>query len=123
MDAYRASLAQRLDPTAGFMQKIAGSVLGAPQKRIVFAEGEEPSVIRAAYAFQSEGYGKALLIGREQLVHENMRAVGLRPEDANLEVVNARLSHRNPEYVEFLYQRLQRDGYLLRDAQRLINQD
>jgi len=123
MDAYRASLAQRLDPSAAFLQKIQDAVLSAPRKRIVFAEGEEPSVIRAAYAFQQAGLGHALLVGREELVHENMRSVGLDPEECDLEIVNARLSHHNPEYVDFLYQRIQRLGYLKRDVQRLINQD
>jgi malate dehydrogenase (oxaloacetate-decarboxylating)(NADP+) len=123
MDAYRASLAQRLDPTAGFMQKIAGQVLAAPKKRIVFAEGEEPSVIRAAYAFQVEGLGQAILVGREELVRENMHIVGLNPDECPFEIVNARLSDRNPEFVDFLYERLQREGYLMRDVQRLINQD
>ncbi len=123
MDAYRASLAQRLDPTAGFMQKIAGQVLAAPKKRIVFAEGEEPSVIRAAYAFQVEGLGQAILVGREELVRENMHLVGLNPDECPFEIINARLSHRNPEFVDFLYERLRREGYLMRDVQRLINQD
>ncbi len=123
MDEYRASLAQRLDPTAAFLQKLQGAVLSAPKKRIVFTEGEEPSVIRAAYAFQSAGLGSAILIGREDLVHENMRAVGLDPTEAKLEILNARLSHRNQAYVDYLYERLQRIGYLRRDVQRLINQD
>jgi malate dehydrogenase (oxaloacetate-decarboxylating)(NADP+) len=52
-----------------------------------------------------------------------MRALGLDPVECDLEVINARLSHRNPEYVDFLYARLQRQGYLKRDVQRLINQD
>src|SRR5579859_5094828 len=124
MDAYRASLAQRLDPTAAFLQKLQGAVLSSPKKkRIVFTEGEEPSVIRAAYAFQNAGLGSAILIGREELVHENMLAVGLDPAEAKLEILNARLSHRNAAYVDHLYERLQRVGYLRRDVQRLINQD
>ncbi|WP_369058139.1 NADP-dependent malic enzyme [Caulobacter sp. 73W] len=123
MDAYRASLAQRLDPTAAFLQRISGSVMSSPQKRVVFAEGEEPSVIRAAYAFQTQGLGQAILCGRENLVHQNMKLVGLNPDDTPLEIVNARLSDKNPVYVDFLYERLQRKGYLRRDVQRLINQD
>ena len=79
-------------------------------------------MIRAAYAFQTQGLGQAVLCGREQLVATNMREVGV-PEDAGLEVVNARLSDRNDAYVDMLYARLQRDGYLRRDVQRLINQD
>jgi len=123
MEAYRGSLARRLDPTAGFLQKISGAVHSAPQRRIVFAEGEEPSVIRAAFAFQSQGLGKAILVGREDLVRENMLLAGLRPEEANLEVINARLSQHNPEFVDFVYGRLQRLGFLKRDVQRLIHQD
>ena len=123
MDAYRASLAQRLDPTAAFLQKLQGTVQAAPKKRIVFAEGEEPSVIRAAYAFESAGLGHAVLVGREDLVRENMTLAGLDPEVVKLEIINARLSDKNPQYVEYLYSRLARQGFLKRDVQRLINQD
>ncbi|HWD67215.1 MAG TPA: phosphate acyltransferase, partial [Caulobacteraceae bacterium] len=124
MDAYREALARRLDPTAGFLQKISGAVLSEKKKKkIVFAEGEEPAVIRAAYAFQTQGMGQAVLIGREELVEENMRAAGLDPAEAKLEVLNARLSRHNPEFVDFLYERLSRRGYLRRDVLRLINQD
>ena len=123
MDAYRASLAQRLDPAAAFLQKISGSVMNGPKRRIVFAEGEEPSVIRAAYAFQQQGYGEAILVGREDLVRENMELSGLDPKEVGLKIINARVSDRNPDYVDYLYSRLQREGYLKRDVQRLINQD
>jgi malic enzyme/predicted methyltransferase MtxX (methanogen marker protein 4) len=95
----------------------------ANPKRIVFAEGEDPSVIRAAYAYQTGGYGKAILCGRENLVRENMQVVGLDPDTVELEIHNARLSDRNPDYVDALYKRLQRQGFLKRDVQRLINQD
>ncbi|HEY0436731.1 MAG TPA: phosphate acyltransferase, partial [Phenylobacterium sp.] len=123
MEAYRAALAQRLDPTAAFLQKLQGAVLSGPKKRVVFAEGEEPSVIRAASAFQSANLGTAVLVGREDLVHENMRLVGLDPAETKIEILNARVSSRNVEYVDYLYGRLQREGYLRRDVQRLINQD
>ena len=123
MEAYRASLAQRLDPTAAFLQKLQGAVLSGTKKRVVFAEGEEPAVIRAAYAFQSANLGDAILVGREDLVHENMRAVGLDPANTKLEIVNARISDRNTQYVDYLYSRLQREGFLRRDVQRQINQD
>ena len=122
MDAYRASLAQRLDPSAAFLQKVSSKVQREP-KTIVFAEGEELAVIRAANAFQAQGFGKAILCGREELVHANMRQAGLDPAASKLEIINARVSHRNAEYVDYLYRRLQRKGLLLRDVQRLINLD
>ena len=123
MDAYRASLAQRLDPTAAFLQKLQGAVLKAPNKRIVFAEGEEPTVIRAAHAFEAAGLGHAILVGRDELVKQNMIEAGLDPAETKLEIINARVSRHNPEFVDFLYERLSRQGYLKRDVQRLINQD
>jgi len=97
--------------------------MSGTKKRIVFAEGEEPSVIRAAYAFQAQGLGESILVGREELVAENMKLAGLDPADVSLQGVRPRLSDRNPDYVDHLYARLQREGYLKRDVQRLINQD
>jgi len=120
MDAYRDSLARRQDPTASFMQALQGAVR-RDKKRIVFAEGEEPAVVRAAWSFKNQGLGFPVLIGREERVQATMKQMGV-PEDA-IEIVNARLSDRNPDYTDYLYARLQRNGYLKRDAQRLVNQD
>ncbi|MCP2671747.1 NADP-dependent malic enzyme [Maricaulaceae bacterium EIL42A08] len=121
MDKYKASLARRLDPTAAILQGIQDEVRSVERKTIVFAEGEEPSVIRAAFAFQNQDLGKAILIGREETVHANMRLLGV-PNDA-IEIINARLSDYNADYADFLFERLQRRGYLRRDVQRLVNND
>ena len=121
MQAYKHALAQRLDPTAAMMQRVQIVVRRKP-KCIVFAEGEEPAVIRAAYAFRELGLGDAVLIGREELVRANMAQLGI-PENAQLRVENARLSEHNGEYTDYLYRRLQRFGFLHRDAQRLVNLD
>jgi malate dehydrogenase (oxaloacetate-decarboxylating)(NADP+) len=122
MDAYRDGLAQRLDPAASFLQRIHGAVRRDPKrKRIVFAEGEEPAVIRAAWQFKTQELGEPILIGREEQVTRNMQLVGL--PAGELTITNARTTDRNLEYTDFLYKRLQRQGYLQRDAQRLINQD
>ncbi len=121
MSAYRDRLAQRLDPTASLLQSLQESVRANP-KTIVFAEGEDPAVIRAAYQFEQLEMGKAILIGREEQVRRNKSLVGV-PEDSGLQIFNARLSDRNVDYTDYLYRRLQRRGYLLRDCQRMINQD
>ena len=121
MEAYRATLAQRLDPTAAILQSIHDAVRASDRKTIVFAEGEEPMVIRAAFAFQNQGLGDAVLVGREEPTKANMRLVGV-PEDA-IRIVNARLSDRNADYADWLFTRLQRRGYLRRDVQRLVNND
>ncbi len=120
--AYKAQLSARRDPIAGAMQRIIERVRRTP-KRVVFAEGEEEQVIRAAYSFVSQGLGTAILVGREERVRAAAEASGLDLDDKGIEVHNARLSQRNTLYAQFLYERLQRKGYLLRDCQRLINQD
>lgn len=120
MEEYRHSLARRLDPTASFLQGVQSAVR-RDQKRIVFAEGEEPQVVRAAWTFKQLGLGHPILIGREAQVERTMNQMGV-PQGA-LEIVNARLSDRNADYTDYLYDRLQRRGYLKRDAQRLVNQD
>lgn len=120
MEEYRHSLARRLDPSASFLQGIQ-TTARENKKRIVFAEGEEPQVVRAAHTFQSQGLGHAILIGREAQVTRAMKQMGV-PE-GSLEIVNARLSDRNADYMDYLYSRVHRKGYLKRDAQRLVNQD
>ena len=121
MEAYAKSLAQRQDPTAALLQGITASVIENP-KTIVFAEGEEPAVIRAAHSFQQRGLGKAILVGREKPIRDNMELLGIE-DKGDLEILNARLFDRNAEFTEHLYQRLQRRGFLRRDAQRLVNND
>jgi malate dehydrogenase (oxaloacetate-decarboxylating)(NADP+) len=121
MQAYRDSLAQRLDPAASFLQRIYGKVRSEKRRSIVFAEGEEPAVIRAAWQFKTQDLGEPILVGREEQVTRSMQLIGL--PAGELKIVNARVSGQNEAYTSFLYQRLQRQGYLQRDAQRLINQD
>jgi malate dehydrogenase (oxaloacetate-decarboxylating)(NADP+) len=121
LDAYRASLRGRLDPTAASLQASLEQVRAHP-KRVVFAEGEEEKTIRAALSFRDSGYGTPVLIGREERIRETIRAMGLAAA-GDLEVHNARLSHANKTYADFLYGRLQRKGALYRDCQRMVNQD
>ena len=123
MEAYRISLRQRVDPSAALMQKISSAVRSGPKQRVVFAEGEEPSVIRAAWAFKQAELGTPILVGREDLIRQNATEAGMVFDDLGIEVVNARNSGRNAEYTDWLYQRLNRRGYLRRDVQRMINQD
>jgi malate dehydrogenase (oxaloacetate-decarboxylating)(NADP+) len=121
MDAYRAQLASRRDPVAGILQRVYQRLRRRPQ-RVVFAEGEEEQVIRAAASFVHQGLGSALLVGREDRVRETARGLGVEL-GGGIEIINAALSRRNAAYAAYLYERLQRQGYLLRDVHRLVNQD
>jgi malate dehydrogenase (oxaloacetate-decarboxylating)(NADP+) len=122
MGAYKATLSARRDPIAGALQRIIERVRRYP-KRVVFAEGEEEQVIRAAYSFVNQGLGSAILVGREDRVRRVATEAGFDLAEKGIEIHNARLSSRNSVYAQFLYERLQRRGFLFRDCQRLINQD
>jgi malate dehydrogenase (oxaloacetate-decarboxylating)(NADP+) len=120
MDGYREQLRSRRDPIAGTLVQVFNRLRRSP-KRVVFAEGEEEQVIRAAASFLEQGLGTPLLVGREDRVQAAAREAGIDLE--GIEIVNARLSTRNTVYTNHLYERLQRRGYLLRDCQRLVNTD
>ena len=120
MRAYRQKLSARLDPTAASLQGIFEKVSANP-RRVVFAEGEEERVIRAAIAFRNAGFGTPVLIGRDERIQQTMNAAGL--EGAGMEIHNARVSDHNQAYTDYLYARLQRKGFLVRDCQRMVNQD
>lgn len=120
-EAYRNQLRARLDPTAGSLQLIMDEVRAAP-RRVVFAEGEEEKVIRAAIEFKKAGYGLPVLVGRKEIIEETMVGIGIDSLDG-IEIHNAREMHDREKYHTFLYERLQRKGYLFRDCVRLANQD
>ena len=121
MDAYRHQLNARRDPIAGTLVHVFDRLRRQP-KRVVFAEGEEEQVIRAAASFVHQGLGTALLVGREDRVRQSALESAVELGEG-IEIVNARLSTRNTAYINYLYERLQRRGYLVRDCQRLVNQD
>jgi malate dehydrogenase (oxaloacetate-decarboxylating)(NADP+) len=122
MEGYKARLSERMDPTAGFFHMIFEHLREAP-KRVVFAEGEEEQVVRAASAFAEAELGTPILVGREETVRETMVQAGIMREREEIEIVNARVSEHTGEYADFLYARLQRRGFLKRDCQRLVNTD
>jgi malate dehydrogenase (oxaloacetate-decarboxylating)(NADP+) len=121
MPTYREQLRSRRDPVAGVLAHIFARLRREP-KRVVFAEGEEEPVIRAAASFVQQGLGSAMLVGREDRVRETAKIAGIELGNG-IEIHNARLSKRNAAYAAHLYERLQRKGYLPRDCQRLVNQD
>ncbi|HEX8443549.1 MAG TPA: NADP-dependent malic enzyme [Allosphingosinicella sp.] len=120
MAAYRVSLRSRLNPTTSLLT-LAYEAARANPKRVLFAEGEEDVVLRAAIAFRDGGYGTPVLVGRDD-VHDRLRALGVEDADS-FEVHNSRSSARTAEMVDQLYARMQRKGHLHRDVERLINQN
>ncbi|WP_118857976.1 NADP-dependent malic enzyme [Sphingomonas mesophila] len=119
-EVYRSELRKRLNPTASALS-LAFEAAKANPKRVLFAEGEEENVLRAAIAFKEGGYGVPVLVGRED-VHDRLRALGV--DDAeSYEVLNSRNSPLVDRAVEHLYKRRQRHGMLRREAERMVNMD
>ncbi|MBM9593806.1 NADP-dependent malic enzyme [Roseitranquillus sediminis] len=122
MDAYEVALKARMDPTANILQGINARARKA-QAQVIFAEGDDPRVLKAAVQYQRSGFGKALVVGREQDVREKLAAEGLPEAWTELEIINAANTSHLDEYKAFLYRRLQRKGFDAQDVHRLAARD
>ncbi|MDF2141985.1 NADP-dependent malic enzyme [Paenirhodobacter sp. CAU 1674] len=122
MDAYALSLKARMDPTASILQGIHARARQA-QARMIFAEGDDPRVLRAAVAYQRGGMGQALVVGRETDVKEKLDAAGLGDAFRELRVVNSENTRHFDAYRDYLYTRLQRRGYDRHEASKLARRD
>ncbi len=120
LNAYQYELSARLDPSAGLFQMVTNAVRAKP-KRVVFAEGEEDSVIRAAAAFQNSGMGKAILVGRTEIVKQGLKRAGLAEDLLEIKVPHS--AEEAAPYIDALYKRIQRRGGLHRDAVRMVTND
>jgi len=116
--AYKDSLAARLDPSVGFLQNIYAQVR-KKQKRVIFAEGEEESMLRAAIDFKNNGLGTPVLIGSSEKIAQQLKDLGL-TLDKSIEIHNSKDEKQRQRYADHVYKRLQRKGFLKRDCERLI---
>ncbi len=120
-EAYRHQLKSRLNPTTSVLTSVYAEVRNNP-KRVIFAEGEEEVVLRAAIQYRDFGYGTPVLVGRTQAVLDKLAGLGI-DDPTTFEIENSADSERVPQMVEYLYKRLQRRGYTERDVRRMVNQD
>jgi malate dehydrogenase (oxaloacetate-decarboxylating)(NADP+) len=122
MEGYEQSLKSRMDPTASMLRSLNARAR-ANQSTVVFAEGDDPRVLRAAVLYQRSGLGKALVVGREEDVQAKLTAEGLAEAVGELTVVNAAKTPYLDTYKDFLYERLQRKGFDAQDVHRLAARD
>jgi malate dehydrogenase (oxaloacetate-decarboxylating)(NADP+) len=122
MQGYEHDLRARMDPTASMLQGLYARAKGA-QARMIFAEGDDIRVLRAAVAYQRSGLGQALVVGRDEDVREKLATAGLGDAFRELEIVNARNTRHLEAYKDFLYARLQRRGHDAQDIHRLAARD
>ncbi len=118
MEGYIQTLKARMDPTASILQSIHARAR-QKQSQMIFAEGDDERVLRAAVAYQRGGYGQSLVVGREEDVRAKLDAAGLADAVRELTVVNAGNSRHLDTYKEYLYARLQRKGHDQKDVHRM----
>ena len=121
-EAYRDQLKQRLDPSVTIMQGI-NSHIKKNQKRIVFADGEDENTLKAAIAFKNSKLGTPILIGKKYKIKERIKEIGYN-ENFDIEIVNSENKEKREKYVNFLFEKMQREkGLLERDCDRLVRND
>ena len=120
---YKASLANRLNPTSSYMHFLYERIQHSPLQRIVFAEGEEEEVIKAAMMMRDEHYGIPIIVGREHKIKPIVEAMGHNHTLEGITIMNAAVNVNLEKYIDYLYSRLQRSGYLYRDCARLVKND
>ncbi len=121
MEAYKLELRARLNPTSSALAATFEAARARP-RRVVFAEGEQEVVLRAAVSFRASGYGEPILVGREEPILEAFQRIGVNDPET-YRIHNSSNSPLVPAMVERLYARLQRQGWLLRDCQRMVNHE
>ena len=119
---YELSLKSRMDPTASILQGMHVRAR-SNQATMIFAEGDDPRVLRAAVTYQRSGLGKSLVVGRDDDVRSKLEDLGLADAINELEVVNAAKTEHLESYKDFLYDRLKRKGFDPADVHRIASRD
>ena len=119
---YELSLKSRMDPTASILQGMHVRAR-SNQATMIFAEGDDPRVLRAAVTYQRSGLGKSLVVGRDEDVRSKLKDLGLADAITELEVVNAAKTEHLEVYKDFLYDRLKRKGFDPADVHRIASRD
>ena len=119
---YELSLKSRMDPTASILQGLHVRAR-SNQATMIFAEGDDPRVLKAAVTYQRSGLGKSLVIGRDDDVRSKLDELGLVDAIKELEVVNAAKTEHLDTYKDFLYDRLKRKGFDPADVHRIASRD
>ena len=121
IEVYKDQLTNRLDPTMSLMQGINAKVRKNP-KKVIFAEGEDENMLKAAIEFGRNKLGTPILIGAEKRIKEQLKNIGL-DENYKIKIVNSTDKEKREKYTKHLYKRLQREGQLERDVDRLVRND
>ncbi len=120
IDEYREQLAYRQGMGEQVRYYILHKAQSCPvKKRLVFAEGEEPKIIRAAARIIDEGIGNPILIGRPGVIQEKIETLGL---DCCPKIVDPWNFERTEEYVRAYYEMRNRKGITMQEARKRMRE-
>ena len=117
VDDYRERLEARLGRARGVMRGLINRAISNP-KRVVFPEGEEPKVIRAARICVEDGIAQPILLGDRETIERKARGMNV-PLDEIL-IDDPATSHKRDEYAQHMWARRQRKGMSLDEARRRL---
>jgi malate dehydrogenase (oxaloacetate-decarboxylating)(NADP+) len=120
LDAYRERLSQYVFRTGLVMKPIFDAARKDP-RRVVFAEGEEETVLRAIQTIVDDGLARPILVGRPKVVEMRIERAGLRIRpNEHFELVNPESDPRFREYWQTFHQITQRRGVTPDSAKAIV---
>ncbi len=110
LEAYRETLSQKVFRTGLLMKPVFDAARRDP-KRVIFAEGEEETVLRAVQTVVDDGLAKPILIGRPSVIEMRIERLGLRlkPEE-DFELINPESDPRFKQYWQTYHRLMERRG-------------
>jgi malate dehydrogenase (oxaloacetate-decarboxylating)(NADP+) len=117
LDEYREQLEARLGRARGVMRGIINRAVRDPRK-VVFPEGEEPKVIRAAQVIADDGIAEPILLGNPENIARIARENAIPIDDIAIE--DPATSPRREAYADYLWRRRQRKGLSKGEAHQLL---
>jgi len=119
-ELYKKQLKARRDPSVNSLSLIFEKLKRSP-KNIIFAEGEQPEIIKVASMWRDHGYGKPILVGKKEKILNKMQEFNI--NEKGIEIYNSAISDENNKFIDYLYTKLQRKGVLKSDCARMIKTD
>ena len=120
LEAYRQRLSQRVIRSGLMMKPIFEAARAHPQ-RLVYTDGEEERVLRAAQVVVEEGLARPILIGRPEVIEARVEKLGLRLEAGrDYELCNPNSDPRYNDYVAFYLERTARKGITPQNARETL---
>ncbi len=121
MDAYREQLNRYVFQSMLVMRPMLDKARSAATRRLAYADGEDPKVLRAAQTMVDEGLAKPILLGRTHIIETQIQKMGLRFEiGQDVEIVDPELDERYQDFADEYHQLMKRRGVTPADSMRIV---